>query len=158
MYSVMKCMMKSGFLSFLKNFFTHTGIKQGAPYSVILFLIFMDDCIVKMLEKCIDEVVIANLHVLLHADDTVMIRTNRELFVSKCNMLVETFKEKRMSLNIGISGFIVINPSKADDRTVMKLECGWLTYGEEYLYLGTIFSDKGIVNADANLHACKEQK
>ena len=98
-YSVTKCVLKAGD-KLSEIFRTYTGIKQGAPSSVILFLIFMDEFIVLLREKCIAENVIGTLHILLHADDTVVISTRRDLFISKCNILLDAFKKKKMSINV----------------------------------------------------------
>ena len=139
-------------------FLTHSGIKQGAPSSVILFLIFMDDFIVGMLEKCADETIIGNLHVLLHADDTVLLSTDREHFIYKCNLLIDMFKEKRMAINIGKSGFMVINTNNGCDRINIRLNNGWLKYCKEYVYLGTIFSDSGTLYTDVDKHTKNKSK
>ena len=157
MYSITKCILKSGY-TFSEIFMTYSGIKQGAPSSVILFLIFMDDCIVEFLDTCIDETVIGNLHILLHADDTVLLGTERSSFVSKCNNLINTFTVKRMSLNIGKSGFMIINSSDIRDRSAIKLENGWLKYRDEFVYLGVMFTDSGSVHNDLELHARSKNK
>ena len=157
MYSCTKCIIKVG--NKLSDVFqTYSGIKQGAPSSVILFVIFMDGFIDVVREKCIREQVIELLHILLHADDTAVLSTNRLLFIKKCNVLLAAFKEKKVSLNLGKSGFLVINPKNQDDRCNIKLESGWLKYCSSYVYLGVIFSDNGAVSTDVNLHVCQRQK
>ena len=50
-----------------------------------MFLIFMDDFITIMREKCINENIIGSLHILLHADDIVVLSTCRNQFIYKCN-------------------------------------------------------------------------
>ena len=156
-YSVTKCVLKAGD-KLSETFRTYTGIKQGAPSSVILFLIFMDEFIVLLREKCIAENVIGTLHILLHADDTVVISTTRELFISKCNTLLAAFKEKKMSINAKKSGFMVINPSSYEDRLNIKLESCWFNYVKEYVYLGVIFSDSGVTHTDLDLHIRDKNK
>ena len=118
----------------------------------------MNDCIVEFLDICIDEIVIGNLHILLHADDTVLLGTERSSFVSKCNNLINTFTVKRMSLNIGKSGFMIINSSDIRDRSAIKLENGWLKYRGEFVYLGVMFTDSGSVHNDLELHARSKNK
>ena len=156
-YSVTKCVLKAG--DKLSDVFrTYTGIKQGAPSSVILFLIFMDEFIVLLREKCIAENVLGALHILLHADDTVVISTTRELFISKCNILLAEFNEKKMSINVKKSGFMVINSTNHEDRLDIKLESCWLYYVKEYVYLGVIFSDSGVTHTDLAIHAREKNK
>ena len=72
---------------------THSGIKQGAPSSVILFIIFMDEFIDIMKDRLKN--VIGILHMLLHADDTAILSTSRDVFTYKCNTLLAAFKKKR---------------------------------------------------------------
>ena len=59
----------------------------------------MDEFIDIVREKCAREKVIELLHILLHADDTVVLSTNRTLFIRKCNILLTAFKMKKVSLN-----------------------------------------------------------
>ena len=64
-------------------FMTYTGIKQGAPSSEFLSILFMDQFIDILRSKCIEENLLGELHTLLHADDTVVFSTSQDLFVIK---------------------------------------------------------------------------
>ena len=88
-----RCILKS-FGKISDVFRTFSGIKQGAPSSVILFIIFMDDVIVSLKDKCINEFLIGNLHALLHADDTLVFSLNRDMFIEKCNILIDSNYKK----------------------------------------------------------------
>ena len=126
MYSTTRCIVKAG-QKLSDIFMTHSGIKQGAP-SVILFVIFMDEFIDIIKDKCIKENIIGILHMLLHADDTAILSTSRVVFTYKCNILLAAFKKKKVSLNMKESGFLVINPNKAEDKSDIKLhilKCIW---------------------------------
>ena len=120
-YSVTRCVLK-GFGKISECFETHTGIKQGASSSVILFIIFMDDIIDYLKENCLVEPLLHDLHCLLHADDTLVLSTNREQFLHKCNVLVDMIKAKKMALNYKKSGYFIIN------GTVDDIKCNliWL--------------------------------
>ena len=157
MYSATKCIVKAG-QKLSDIFLTHSGIKQGAPSSVILFIIFMDDFIDIVRDKCIKEPVIGLLHILLHADDTAVLSTSRDLFIKKCNVLLSAFKVKKVSLNLKKSGFLVINPKSREDTYDIKLEFGWLLYHSTFVYLGGIFSGSGVVLDDVNLHVKEREK
>ncbi len=157
MYTTTRCIVKSG-RKLSDIFSTHTGIKQGAPSSVILFIIFMDEFIDIMRNKCISENVIGMLHILLHADDTALLSTSRELFSRKCDILLTAFKQKKVSLNLKKSGFLVINPKVPGDRNNIKLNFGWLTYCTNFIYLGATFSDNGTVFHDVNQHVKQREK
>ena len=157
MYSVTKCSVKVG-NKLSEVFNSYSGIKQGAPSSVILFIIFMDGFIDIVRQKCVKEPILDLLHLLLHADDMAVLSTNRELFIKKCNVLIDAFEEKKVTLNLKKSGFLVINPSSEDDRRIIKLKNGWLNYCSEYVYLGVIISDEGTVGNDIDLHVKDRQK
>ena len=156
-YSVTRCVLK-GFGKLSEVFETYTGIKQGASSSVILFIVFMDDIIDYLKENCLIEPIIRDLHCLLHADDTLVVSTNRELFTRKCNLLIEVIKNKKMSLNYKKSGYLIINGKKDDVKCHLKLESGWLKYNNEQKYLGMIFSDTGMVKTDVSTFLGKKNK
>ena len=99
----------------------YTGIKQGAASSVILFIALLDDIIDTLKERCESEPLLNDLHCLLHADDTLLLSTNRVLFVNKCNTLIELFQEKKMSLNYKKSVYMLINGKRDDIKCVLKL-------------------------------------
>ena len=69
------------------EFRTSSGIRQGAASSVLLFIFFMDGLISFLEIHCIEEPILNVIHCLLHADDTVIISTDRETFVRKCNLM-----------------------------------------------------------------------
>ena len=156
-YSVTRCVLK-GFGKLSDVFQTHTGIKQGASSSVILFIIFMDDIIDKLKENCLIEPILKDLHSLLHADNTLVLSTNRELFIHKCNVLIDTIKEKKMSLNYKKSGYFIINGMKEDVKCHLKLRSGWLKYNSVQKYLGVIFTDSGSLNNDVSLFLKQKTK
>ena len=54
------------------------------------------------------EDIIGTIHALLHADDTIMISTKKEIFIQKCNTMLEYFKENKLRLNLKKSGYLVI--------------------------------------------------
>ena len=156
-YSVTRCVLKS-FGKLSEVFETHTGIKQGASSSVILFIIFMDDIIDTLKENCLIEPILKDLHSLLHADDTVVVSTSRDLFIHKCNVLVNTITKKKMSLNYKKSGYFIINGNVDDIKCNLKIESGWLKYGSVQKYLGAIFTDSGSLSSDIHQFVEKKSK
>ena len=98
-YSNTRCILKVLEKVSKKYFLTHTGIKQGASSSVILFIAFLDDVIDILKVRSSPERILRILHCLLHADDPLVLSTNQEQFRKKCNVLIETIKQKQMSLN-----------------------------------------------------------
>ena len=156
-YKVTKCVLK-GFGKLSDVFTTFSGIKQGAPSSVILFIVFMDEIVDVLKEKCADEFIILNLHTLLHADDTLIFSLDRLLFIDKCNILIDSFHAKKLELNLGKSSYMIVNANKEDVRAELKLKSGWLPYSSCTLYLGALFSDTGLVTHDLNRHAIDKNK
>ena len=118
----------------------------------------MDQFIGTLRQKCISENLLGELHILLHADDTVLFSTSRELFVNKCNTLISSFRENRLELNLKKSAFMIINPDVGDIRVNIKLEYGWLLYKKSVVYLGVIVSDCGVMNVDLDLHVKDRSK
>ena len=86
----------------------YCGIRQGAPSSSILFIIFINDLIDYVRERCITELVIDMIHILLHADDTVVLSTQEDLFIQKCNIMLQYFDINKLKLNLGKSGYMII--------------------------------------------------
>ena len=154
MYLVTKCVLKS-FNKLSEVFNTHTGTKQGAPSSVVLFIIFMDDAINLLKTKCINEEVLQDLHSLLH--DTVVISMQRELFIHKCNVLLNSFKEKKLIINWPKSSYLIINGSKVDHKVDIKLTAGWLSYESTDVYLGVLITDQPTLKSHDFLQQMKEK-
>ena len=53
---------------------------------------------------------------------------------------------------------MVINPDSHDDRLDIHLETCWFSYVKEYVYLGVMFSDSGVVHNDLDLHVRDKNK
>ena len=156
-YKVTRCVL-NGFGKLSDVFATFSGIKQGAPSSVILFIIFMDDVISTLKEKCINEFLIKNLHILLHADDTVIFSFDHELFVFKCNALIDSFHVKKLQLNLKKSCYMIVYAKSEGDKVLLKLKSGWLPYASSTIYLGSLFSDSGLIGNDITQHAVNKSK
>ena len=157
-YSVTKCVLR-GFGKLSEVFETHTGIKQGASSSVILFILFLDDIIDNLKKNSLVEPVLRDLHCLLHADDTLLLSTNRIQFTKKCNLLIKMFTDKKMQMNFKKSGYMIINGKKEIDiKCPLRLTSGWLQYKASQTYLGSIFTDTGILKADLSLFLEKKNK
>ena len=157
MYYSTRCVLK-GFGKLSKVFNTYTGIKQGASSSVILFIAFMDDIIDILKEKCVHEPLLNDLHCLLHADDTLTLSTSRELFLTKCNILIAAFEKKKMSLNFKKSGYFIINGKCKDIKCHIRLSNVWLSYRQKHKYLGAFFSDTGSIHQDVSTYLSDKSK
>ena len=135
-----------------QRFETCTGIRQGASSSVFLFIIFINDLIEYLKDRCIAETLIDTMHSLLHADDTAILATNRELFVIKCNHMLDYFRINKLNLNLSKSAYLIINGKDIDTKTDITLNNGRLEYKPQVVYLGAIFSDSGDRKNDVCLY------
>ena len=113
---------------FSEIFITRTGIRQESASSVLLFILFMDGLFIFLRKQCTPEEVIGAFHALVHADDTLIISTERSLFINKCNAMVEYFKQNKLNLNLLKSSYLIINPSIVDHKCNIKLMKGYLEY------------------------------
>ena len=102
--------------------------------------------------RCVSEPLIDAMHVLLHADDTLIISTNRMLFIQKCNFMLDYFRENKLRLNLRKSSYLIINGKNIDEKNDIILNNGPLEYKSEITYLGLLFSDKGNLNNDIKLN------
>ena len=132
------------------KFRTFTGIRQGAASSALLFIAFIDDLVKHLEERCEPEPMLDTLHCLLHADDTAILSTNRDLFVNKCNHMLDYFTENSLSLNLSKSGYLIINGKEEDIKCNLQLNNGILPYKSELKYLGVKISDSGSLREDVN--------
>ena len=99
--------------------------------------------------RCVSESLIDAMHVLLHADDTLIISTNRMLFIQKCNFMLDYISSR---LNLRKSSYLIINGKNIDEKNDIILNNGPLEYKSEITYLGLLFSDKGNLNNDIKLN------
>ena len=54
----------------------------------------------------------------------------------------------RLRVNLGKSGFLIINPKPDDRRCNIILESGVLKYKSSFEYLGVVISDSGVLKND----------
>ena len=111
-------------------------------------VVFIDDLVKYLEERCPTEPILEILHCLLHADDTAILSTNRALFTEKCNHMLDYFDENSLSLNLSKSGYLIINPKEGDHKCNLMLKNGFLEYNSEVKYLGIKISDTGCLRED----------
>ena len=75
------------------------GIRQGAPSSVLLFNAFIDGLFEYLEKKCENEELLQDIHTLIHADDTIVISTDRSKFIEKCQHTKSFFDMNKLKLN-----------------------------------------------------------
>ena len=108
----------------------------------------MDELFDFLVRHCVAEPILNIIHCLLHADDTVIISTDRQLFIKKCNTMLKYFNDNSMSLNFPKSSYLIINPKEDDLKCDLHLEFGTIEYKASYVYLGVVVSDTGSMSHD----------
>ena len=148
LYSYTLCVIKfkGGFSSVFRML---QGIRQGAPSSVLLFNVFIDDLFEYLEDQCEIEEILHDIHALVHADDTIVISTNRLLFIKKCNHAKKFFEKNRLKLNKKKLWFTVINSTDINDKTNINIDDGVIIkHCNQLNYLGVIISDSGSIDID----------
>ena len=62
--------------------------------------------------------------------------------------MIDFFSMDKLTLNIGKSGFLIINPGIMDQKCNIVLPSGILKYKQYFEYLGIIISDSGVLKHD----------
>ena len=137
------------------EFKTSCGIRQGAPSSALLFIVFINDLIDFVQTRCIPEAIIDTMHILLHADDTIVLSTNVSLFIKKCNVMIEYFDINKLKLYLGKSAF-TISGGNINDKHDILLSNGSLEYKEILKYLGVFICNKGSIREDVKTFVTKK--
>ena len=96
-------------------------------------------------------------HCLLHADDTAILSTNRDLFVRKCNLMLDYFTENMLSLNLSKSAYLIINGKCNDPKSYITLKNGKLEYKSVVTYLGAKISDSGSIKQDIDYYSTEKR-
>ena len=76
----------------------------------------------------------------------------------KCNALIDSFHRKKLQLNLKKSCYMIIYAKSEGDKVHLKLISGWLPYACSTIYLGSLFSDSGLIGNDITQHAINKSK
>ena len=102
--------------------------------------------------NCTVEDLLQDIHSLIHADDTIILSTDKQKFIQKCNLAMKFFESNRLQLNIGKCKYIVINPSKAFKKENLVLGKGILKYTDTLKYPGVYISSDGLISKDVKYY------
>ena len=145
MYKCTKHILKSAIIN------ASVGVRQGAPTSCILFIIYIDRLVRMLSNAIVSDGFLGGLHVLLLMDDAVILATNREMCKSKLSILYQYCNDYGMVINEKKTKFYVIN-GEAYDREQLKVADVGVNYAPRYLYLGAWFTDSGKMDKIVALH------
>ena len=145
MYSCTKHILKSAVIS------ASIGVRQGAPTSCILFIMYIDRMVRMLHEAVVSDVFLGSLSVLLLMDDAVILATNRTMCIKKLEVLRKYCNEYGMVINESKTKFFVVN-GHVIDREDLKVDGITVSYTHRYLYLGTWFTDSGRIKDIVSMH------
>ena len=118
------------------------GVRQGSPTSCFLFVMYVNDLIRNLKEKCAPDGFLKCLHVLMLMDDTVILATSRERLIDKLNILNDFCDTYGMIMNESKTKFMVINGSQ-HDKLSLRIGDIVIQHCDQYVYLGSVFTADG---------------
>ena len=147
-YYAVRYVMKR-FLRVCRAVHSYTGVKDFTSAQVATFVGFMEDFMDRLRAM---EPVIRDLNRLTRADETVVISTDRDTFIKKCDFLANVTHKTKMVVNYKKSGYFIINGN--EDRLSMaplQLATGKLEYTRKRAYHGALFTDSGSTKEEVTL-------
>ena len=138
-----------------RTFCTTAGVLQGSATSTILFMAYTADLVKLFTTKFPIEDLIHQYHILLHADDCLILSSCRKLFVEKFKALEGYCSKNSIRLQPLKCSFLAINTKEKDD---IQLNNGIIRHVNDALYLGSTLSSKGNVNHDITIEIKTRKK
>jgi len=141
MYSYAKAKIRTKFGESC-NFPIEIGVLQGETLSPKLFTIFMEEIVKIMHESDIPALKIASadLHILLYADDIVLLASNAIYLQDKINLLSSFFKRNNLLVNLNKTKVVIFRYNK---NKIVTPRLFWddveIETVEKYTYLGVTF-------------------
>ena len=133
---------------FSNVFQLNAGVLQGASTSTLLFMAYTSDIITIFKTLFIHELYIYSYHLLLHADDSLILATSKKLLIEKFKSMEKYCSENMLKLQPKKCGFMCINSEEKDSFT---LKTGTINHLNETSYLGSLISSYGNVTHDIQL-------
>ena len=118
------------------------GVRQGAPTSCVLFVLYIDELMRMLRERHPENGFLGPLQALLLMDDTVIMATSREQCIKKLETLHEFCELSGMRMNQKKTKLMVINGDHRD-RAPLSIDTECIGYSAHYVYLGAHILDDG---------------
>ncbi len=131
---------------------TTLGVRQGSPTSCLLFIIYINELVKMIRERCMPEIFLDWLHVLVLMDDTVLLSTSRANLLRKVEILDQFCRDYGMTVNNDKTKFFVINGEDGDADTVHVNSLA-IEHCCCYSYLGSSFTSDGSVSSAVKAHS-----
>ena len=128
------------------------GVRQGSPTSCILFILYVNDLIRMIKQNCPLDGFLAWMHIMVMMDDTVLLSTTKQGMEYKIGILYEFCNSHGMIVNDSKTKFMVINGTR-EDKEPMVFNSDVISYSNQYIYLGSPFTDDGSPSTAIKRHA-----
>ena len=128
------------------------GVRQGSPTSCILFVLYVN-VMVKMLKQGSPvDGFLSWLHVLVMMDDTILLSTSRESMQNKIKIMYDFCNSHGMTINNNKTKFMVVK-GNSEDKKPFVYNNNIINYTNQYIYLGSPFTDDGSPSTAIKVHA-----
>ena len=127
------------------------GIKQGSPLTPMLFLFYVYDIFSFFLGTFNSYCIYETVHILMHADDVILLASSRALAVLKLKHLLSFCKINNIKLEASKSQFIVIN-GEENDYLPLPTDLGVINNYKYLSLLGSHLYASGLISDDLKLH------
>ena len=138
------------------------GVKQGAPPSGLLYIAYTMSLIDEYKIKFNPEPLIGILHLLMHADDILMLATCHNIAFEKVKCLIQFCKENYIRLQITKCAVMCVNGSEEDATKSMTFDDLILSATSCEVYLGSSITNStkisDDVDADIKMRQCNVVK
>lgn len=152
----MTCVFHNG--NYSRTFTLMAGIRQGEAISGLLYIAYTMDLIQLFLQNFPMEEIIENIHLLMHADDIMLIATNRSSAERKLNFLLEYCKNNFIYLQIKKCTFLCINKSNDLDETPFEIDSQYIKSVKEQIYLGSTITNSTNIRDDVEAENANRNK
>ena len=136
------------FIDKIGTFISTTGIRQGSSSSVYIFIIFVNGLFCELRKRFAESTLFGQIHNLIHADDTIVMDTDKVIMVKKTIATFQYFDSIDQAVNIGKSKYMCLSNKNEHNRDDLVIEDQIMKYSEKEKYLGHyITDDNSIVNS-----------
>ena len=151
MYRITTCILGSTIIK------ATLGVRQGAPTSCFLFVVYVDMLIRLIKTKVDDDDFLCWLHTLMLMDDTIILASTRDKLIEKLGFLSVYCKQYGMIINEDKTKLMVIH-GNIKDRETIQLGPFAIKHCDKYVYLGAIFTADGSISSSINEHVKEKTK
>ena len=117
------------------------GIKQGAPPSGILYIAYTLDIIKMYNNEFNPEPLLRLVHLLMHADDILLLATSKSLAIQKLCALMTYCKSNFIKLQLAKCAVLCVNSADINDHLPITVDGVVLENKKEEVYLGSVITN-----------------